>query len=144
MQLSHAFQPGGLDRAAQLRTADTTRSEPAARTFVFWRGKLLVGADNQPLLVTLDHAALADCREPPLFIGMTPDGPRFAADLVHYTPHEDAATIGQFTDQTAQMHPGFPDGKLVADVFGMTSEVVPDPVSGTPMVVPRGRHHNAA
>jgi NAD+ diphosphatase len=113
LQLSHAFQPGGLDRAAQLRAADTTRTEPAARTFVFWRGKLLVGADNQPLLVTLDHAALADCREPPLFIGMTPDGPRFAADLVHYTPHEDAATIGQFTDQTAQMHPGFPDGKLV-------------------------------
>jgi iron complex transport system ATP-binding protein len=34
--------------------------------------------------------------------------------------------------------------RLVADVFGMTSEVVPDPVSGTPMVVPRGRHHNAA
>jgi iron complex transport system ATP-binding protein len=30
---------------------------------------------------------------------------------------------------------------LVSEVFGMTSEVIPDPVSGTPMVVPRGRHH---
>jgi NAD+ diphosphatase len=113
LQLSHAFQPGGLDRAAQLRAADTMRTEPAARTFVFWRGKLLVGGDDQPLLVALDHAALADCREPPLFIGMTPDGPRFAADLVLFTPHEDAATIGQFTDQTAQIHPAFPDGRLV-------------------------------
>ncbi len=33
---------------------------------------------------------------------------------------------------------------LVSEVFGMTSEVIPDPVSGTPMVVPRGRHHAAA
>jgi iron complex transport system ATP-binding protein len=29
----------------------------------------------------------------------------------------------------------------VADVFGLASRVVPDPVSGTPMVVPIGRHH---
>lgn len=33
---------------------------------------------------------------------------------------------------------------IVSDVFGMAAEVVPDPVSGTPMIVPRGRHHNAA
>lgn len=33
---------------------------------------------------------------------------------------------------------------IVSAVFGMAAEVVPDPVSGTPMVVPRGRHHNAA
>lgn len=32
---------------------------------------------------------------------------------------------------------------LVADVFDLASEIVPDPVSGTPMVVPRGRHHAA-
>jgi iron complex transport system ATP-binding protein len=31
---------------------------------------------------------------------------------------------------------------IVSAVFGMAAEVVPDPVSGTPMVVPRGRHHN--
>ncbi|GAB3256576.1 ABC transporter ATP-binding protein [Arthrobacter pigmenti] len=30
---------------------------------------------------------------------------------------------------------------LMRDVFGMESRVVPDPVSGTPMVVPIGRHH---
>ncbi|GAB7051349.1 ABC transporter ATP-binding protein [Catenuloplanes indicus JCM 9534] len=29
----------------------------------------------------------------------------------------------------------------VADVFGLASRVVPDPVSGTPMVVPIGRYH---
>ncbi|WP_370616813.1 ABC transporter ATP-binding protein [Mumia sp. Pv 4-285] len=31
--------------------------------------------------------------------------------------------------------------EVVQEVFGLPCEVVPDPVSGTPMVVPRGRHH---
>ncbi|MGW9312686.1 ABC transporter ATP-binding protein [Streptomyces albidoflavus] len=31
--------------------------------------------------------------------------------------------------------------QLVSDVFGMRCSVVPDPASGTPLVVPRGRHH---
>ena len=30
---------------------------------------------------------------------------------------------------------------VITDVFGLACEVVPDPVSGTPMIVPRGRHH---
>ncbi len=33
------------------------------------------------------------------------------------------------------------DAEVVSDVFGLRCEVVPDPVCGTPMVVPRGRHH---
>ncbi|MNJ04089.1 putative siderophore transport system ATP-binding protein YusV [compost metagenome] len=33
--------------------------------------------------------------------------------------------------------------ELVADVFGLQAQVVPDPVSGTPLVVPIGRHHTA-
>jgi len=35
------------------------------------------------------------------------------------------------------------DADVVSDVFGLHCEVVPDPVCGTPMVVPRGRHHTA-
>jgi len=34
--------------------------------------------------------------------------------------------------------------ETVAEVFGLASRVVPDPVSGTPMVVPIGRHRAAA
>ncbi len=34
--------------------------------------------------------------------------------------------------------------EVVTEVFGLACEVVPDPVSGTPMIVPRGRHHAAA
>jgi iron complex transport system ATP-binding protein len=30
---------------------------------------------------------------------------------------------------------------MIAEAYGLACEVVPDPVSGTPMVVPRGRHH---
>ena len=30
---------------------------------------------------------------------------------------------------------------LVRDVFGMNSRVIPDPVSGSPVVLPMGRHH---
>jgi iron complex transport system ATP-binding protein len=33
--------------------------------------------------------------------------------------------------------------KTVAEVFGLESRVIPDPVAGTPMVVPVGRHHSA-
>lgn len=35
------------------------------------------------------------------------------------------------------------DSAVVTEVFGLECEVVPDPVSGTPMIVPRGRHHAA-
>lgn len=34
--------------------------------------------------------------------------------------------------------------RFVRDVFGLDSEVVTDPVSGTPLVVPCGRHHPGA
>jgi iron complex transport system ATP-binding protein len=31
--------------------------------------------------------------------------------------------------------------ELVRDVFGLEAQVIDDPVSGTPLVVPLGRHH---
>lgn len=34
--------------------------------------------------------------------------------------------------------------KLVLDVFGLESRVIPDPVSGTPLIIPIGRHHTTA
>ncbi|WP_320536851.1 ABC transporter ATP-binding protein [Pseudarthrobacter sp. IC2-21] len=33
---------------------------------------------------------------------------------------------------------------LVLDVFGLQSRVIPDPVSGTPLIIPIGRHHAPA
>jgi len=108
-----ACRPGELDRAAQLRAGDAARQDGRARTLVFWRGKLLADAGGKPVPVRLDHPALADSREAPIFVGLTPEGPRFAADLPLWTPPEDATTIGQFVDQSQQAHPGFPEAKFV-------------------------------
>ncbi|MFC7241557.1 hypothetical protein ACFQO7_03595 [Catellatospora aurea] len=33
--------------------------------------------------------------------------------------------------------------ELVTEVFGLDCQVVPDPVTGTPMVIPLSRHHPA-
>jgi NAD+ diphosphatase len=108
-----AFRPGELDRAAQLRTANDARNDARARTLVFWRGKLLADANGRPATVPLDHPALSDGREPPVFVGLTPEGPLFAADLPLWSPPEDTTTIGQFIDQSQQVHPGFPEAKFV-------------------------------
>ena len=113
MDYEFAFKPGELDRAAQLRTANEARDDARARTMVFWRGKLLADSDGRPVAVVLDHPALSDGREAPIFVGLTPNGPRFAADLSLWSPPEDATTIGQFIDQSQQIHPGFPDAKFV-------------------------------
>lgn len=34
--------------------------------------------------------------------------------------------------------------KLIREVFGLECRVMPDPVSGTPLVLPLGRHHTAS
>jgi iron complex transport system ATP-binding protein len=36
------------------------------------------------------------------------------------------------------------DATVVTDVFGLDCEVTPDPLTGAPMVLPRGRHHMCA
>ena len=36
------------------------------------------------------------------------------------------------------------DAAVVTDVFGLACEVAPDPLTGAPMVLPRGRHHMEA
>jgi NAD+ diphosphatase len=118
VNFNFAFQPGGLDRAAPLRMDTSVRANSAARTNLFWRGKLLVDGNDHPAQVALDHPALADCREPPAFIGLADGTPLFAADLSLWQPHEDAAVIGQFTDTTSQIHPGFADCRF-AEIRGL-------------------------
>lgn len=113
MEYEYAFHPGELDRDASLRTGDAARQDARARTLVFWKGKLLADADGTPARVALDHKALSDSREDPIFVGVTPDGPLFAADIPLWAPVEDATTIGQFVDQSQQAHPGFPGAKFL-------------------------------
>ncbi|AEI11408.1 MULTISPECIES: ABC transporter ATP-binding protein [Cellulomonas] len=56
-----------------------------------------------------------------------------------YTDHLVALREGRLVAQGAPAQVVTP--ALVAEVFGMSAEVVPDPVSGAPLVVPIGRHH---
>ena len=113
MDYRFAFGETRLDRAAHLRGTEGLASDPAARVLVFWRGKLLVGADGLPVLVTHAHEALTDARDAPIFLGRLGDTPLWAQTLTLWHPHEDAATIGQFVDASEQPHPAFPGANFV-------------------------------
>ncbi|MGN8246913.1 ABC transporter ATP-binding protein [Cellulomonas soli] len=58
-----------------------------------------------------------------------------------YTDHLVALRDGRLVVQGAPRDVITP--ALVSQVFGLAAQVVPDPVSGTPLVVPIGRHHGA-
>jgi NAD+ diphosphatase len=124
MNPNFAFTSGFLDRAAHMRSSDTARKDANARTLVFWRGKLLADPSGQPTLSSLDHPALSDAREAPVFLGVTPDGPRFAVDLPLWSPLEDAATIGEFVDQSQQVHPAWPHAHFT-EIRGLMPSLSP-------------------
>lgn len=64
----------------------------------------------------------------------------------------DLNLAARYADQLVAVHDGkvYAQGaprdvltaQTVADVFGLHSQVIPDPVSGSPLVVPVGRHHS--
>jgi iron complex transport system ATP-binding protein len=58
-----------------------------------------------------------------------------------YTDHLVALRDGRLVAQGAPRDVVTPE--LVAEVFGLQAQVVADPVSGTPLVVPIGRHHTS-
>ncbi|WP_108398158.1 NAD(+) diphosphatase [Devosia submarina] len=124
MRPSFAFTSGFLDRAAHLRPGGGPRTDSNAQTLVFWRGKLLADGEGDPVLARLDHPALGDAREAPVFLGLTAEGPRFAVDLPLWSPPEDAATIGEFVDQSQQVHPAWPQAHF-AEIRGLMPTLFP-------------------
>ena len=54
----------------------------------------------------------------------------------HLLAMKDGGIVGEGTPESVVT------AESVESIFGMPSQVVPDPVSGTPMVVPIGRHHS--
>ncbi|QQR40154.1 NAD(+) diphosphatase [Devosia rhizoryzae] len=120
--LNFAFSAGALDRAAHLRPAGVP--DGSSRAMVFWRGKLLVDGNGNTVLAPLDHPAFANIRDIPVFIGLTPEGARYAADLALWVPLEDAATIGEFVDRSEQVHPAWPSAKFV-EVRGIMASLTP-------------------
>jgi NAD+ diphosphatase len=124
MDFGFAFAPGALDRAAHLRTEDGVKEDPRARTFVFWRGKLLATSEGRPALVAMHHPAFINMRDDPVFLGLSPTGPRYAVDLSLWSPPEDAATVGQFLDHSQQVHPQWSDAKFV-EIRGLMPTLSP-------------------
>ncbi|BBY88950.1 ABC transporter ATP-binding protein [Mycolicibacterium tokaiense] len=57
-----------------------------------------------------------------------------------YADHVIAMKSGRIVSQGAPRD--IVDAELVGDVFGLDCVVMPDPLGGAPMVVPRGRHHS--
>ncbi|MEO9684723.1 MAG: NAD(+) diphosphatase [Tateyamaria sp.] len=106
------FGGSALDRAGELRADPAALAaaavDPAARTMLFWRGKPLVHNDQSVRLmrVGMDHPALVDAIDPPIFLGREDGAPRFAHELSAWTPEElDESQLGGFMDPSEQRHP---------------------------------------
>lgn len=117
------FGDSGLDRAAQLRADPAAlaqrRDDPAARLVPLWQGKPLFAGRERDRLGWLAHDVIAEAEapEPPVFLGETADGPRFAVDLSGWQPAAGAEppTDG-YADRTEQIHPDFPPGHVFRDL----------------------------
>lgn len=121
MQLTLAtsvtFGDSGLDRAAHLRGDAAAQlallADPAARILPHWKHKPLVRGEGPVSLAWLPagHAGLDAAIDPPVFLGLDGDGPRFALDVSPWVPltPPDGPMDG-FLDVTEQVHPDFPAG----------------------------------
>ncbi|GGG73871.1 NADH pyrophosphatase [Salipiger pallidus] len=104
------FGGSGLDRAAHLRgdipALASLMQREDARTLVFWRGKILVvGEGATPMRLPLDHAALKDAEQPPIFLGLEEGGaPVFSHELTAWDGAGEAPDQG-FHDLSEQRHP---------------------------------------
>ncbi|MFC7705793.1 NAD(+) diphosphatase [Plastorhodobacter daqingensis] len=125
------FGGAGSDRHSGLR-ADPARvaallADPAARVLPLWRGKPLVAGPARDHLGWLQPGCEAlDLADPPVLLGLSPEGPRFAADLSRWQPAEtDAAALAAFFDPSEQYHPALPTDHLFAELRGVMTRLSP-------------------
>lgn len=117
------FGGSGLDRAAELRN-DAAKiaallQDPSARVLPMWRGKPLIAGERRDRLGWLipGHPVLAAVKTAPLFLGLEPEGPLFAADISGWEPEEiDVAALGSFFDPTEQHHPALPTDQRFSEI----------------------------
>lgn len=120
---SFAFSGTGYDRAAHLRPkADP--NDPAARSIVLWRGKVLV--ENGVLVrLPMDHPVLITEAER-VFLGL-PDGqPTWASDISAWEPQDaDLSTVGSFVDPSQQQHPDLPAAQVFVELRTLLTVLSP-------------------
>lgn len=103
------FGTSGLDRAAELRgQAAELWAAGQGRTVLFWRGKALM-AGNRLARLPLDHPVLATADDRSIFLGRDAGLPIFATDISIWQPSGDTEQVGQFVDDSQQVHPDLPD-----------------------------------
>ena len=120
------FGGSGLDRAAELRgdALDLAKTE-TARACVFWRGKVLLDANDALLRLPMEHSVLRDANAELLFLGREDEVLIFAADISKWEPEGlDANEIFGFLDDTRQVHPACTDAGF-ADIRMTMTQLAP-------------------
>ena len=115
MKLAETVTFGGsaLERAAHLRgDNDEIRKllhQLDAGVLPLWRGKIALHSENRRLqTLPADHAVFGVATDPPVFLGLDENGPRFARDISAWEPEADIDMVGAFHDVSEQRHPELP------------------------------------
>lgn len=116
------FGGSGLDRAAELRgDVSAILASDRARACVFWRGKVLLDAENRILRLPLSHPILEDASPDFVFLGREDETFLLAADVSGWVPEDfDPTTISGFTDDTRNVHHACTDAGFAEIRMSMT------------------------
>ena len=119
---SVTFGGSGLDRAAEMRRdSDALAARDTARACVFWRGKILLDANDRVMRLPMTHAILQDRSDDLIFLGRENEQLLFAADISRWLPEGfDPDAPISFLDDTRHVHRACIDGGFADIRMSMT------------------------
>jgi len=119
---SVTFGGSGLDRAAEMRgDSDALAARDTARACVFWRGKILLDANDRVMRLRMTHAILQDRSDDLIFLGRENEQLLFAADISRWLPEGfDPDAPISFLDDTRHVHRACIDGGFADIRMSMT------------------------
>lgn len=119
---SVTFGGSGLDRAAEMRgDSDALAARDTARACVFWRGKILLDANDRVMRLPMTHAILQDRSDDLIFLGRENEQLLFAADISRWLPEGfDPDAQISFLDDTRHVHRACIDGGFADIRMSMT------------------------
>jgi len=119
---SVTFGGSGLDRAAEMRgDSDALAARDTARACVFWRGKILLDANDRVIRLPMTHAILQDRSDDLIFLGRENEQLLFAADISRWLPEGfDPDAPISFLDDTRHVHRACIDGGFADIRMSMT------------------------
>ena len=119
---SVTFGGSGLDRAAEMRgDSDALAARDTARACVFWRGRILLDANDRVMRLPMTHAILQDRSDDLIFLGRENEQLLFAADISRWLPEGfDPDAPISFLDDTRHVHRACIDGGFADIRMSMT------------------------